>query len=223
MRCMQYAFSALIGFPIFLFLLHCILLDNFFIKCVSLFSIVFSSAQPTDAAGAFAAWIHHMWNSFNDQRPTTPIKPHVLSLNSRHAQLNRLQCPERPTICTCTDHSTSSSKPYTIIFFECYMILFFTIFVTKLCWDWMYLLNYDKYHPEELVYDDNALAAKLKWTLGLITTIWWRTTVFNGSPNDGRWSEIAAELLVLQSHYSRRQRWWWISVVRCSLRKGEEV
>lgn len=41
----------------------------------------------------------------------------------------------------------------------------------------MYLLNYDKYHPEELVYDDNALAAKLKWTLGLITTTWWRTTV----------------------------------------------
>lgn len=121
------------------------------------------------------------------------------------------------TICTCTDHSTSSSKPYTIIFFECYMILFFTIFVTKLCWDWMYLLNYDKYHPEELVYDDNALAAKLKWTLGLITTIWWRTTLLNGSTNDGRWSEIAAELLVLQSHYSRRRRWWWISVVRCSL------
>ncbi|CRK87984.1 CLUMA_CG001770, isoform A [Clunio marinus] len=31
------------------------------------------------------------------------------------------------------DHSASSSKPFTIVFFECYMILFFTIFVTKLC------------------------------------------------------------------------------------------
>ncbi|KAG5669918.1 hypothetical protein PVAND_000208 [Polypedilum vanderplanki] len=31
------------------------------------------------------------------------------------------------------DQMASSSKPFTIIFFECYMILFFTIFVTKLC------------------------------------------------------------------------------------------
>lgn len=41
-----------------------------------------------------------------------------------------------------TDQMASSSKPFTIIFFECYMILFFTIFVTKLCWDWMFLLRY---------------------------------------------------------------------------------
>ncbi|KAL7024415.1 hypothetical protein ACKWTF_013030 [Chironomus riparius] len=31
------------------------------------------------------------------------------------------------------DQMASSSKPFTIIFFECYMILFFTIFITKLC------------------------------------------------------------------------------------------
>ena len=40
-----------------------------------------------------------------------------------------------------TDAIASSSKPFTIIFFECYIILFCTIFTIKICWDWLYFLK----------------------------------------------------------------------------------
>lgn len=109
MRCMQYAFSVLIGFPIFLFSYNAFYSTIFFHQmCFSPLHCLFSSVRLTNAAGAFAAWIHHMWNSFNDQRPTTPIKPHVLSLNSRHP-------PTRPPTMPWTSHHLHMYRPLNII------------------------------------------------------------------------------------------------------------